>query len=131
MRKIDKIKKIRKSNFDYITKKLAKYDDIILPKVIDDADVCWFAIPLTYKLDRGPLVAHLEKNGIETGSMFSGNILAHPAYAKSVYKVGPNRLHEANYILKHSFFVSCHPSLTKDDMDYIVKVFESYLDEKN
>ena len=53
------------------------------------------------------------------------------AYAKSVYKVGPNGLHEANYILKHSFFVSCHPSLTKDDMDYIVKVFESYLDEKN
>ena len=131
LRKINKIKKIRKSNFDYITKKLAKYDDIILPKIIDDADVCWFAVPLTYKLDRGPLVAHLEKNGIETRSMFAGTILAHPAFANSVYKIGPNGLNEANYILKHSFFISCHPSLTKDDMDYMIKVFETYLDEKD
>lgn len=131
LRKANQIKKSRKKNFDYITNKLARYDDIILPKVIDNADICWFAIPLTYKQDRGGLVAHLEKNGIETRSMFSGNILAHPAYAKSIYRIGPKGLKEADYILKHSFFVSCHPSLTKSDLDYIVKVFEAYLDEKN
>lgn len=131
LRKVKKIKESRQRNFDYLYKHLGRHDDLVMPLWIEGADVCWFAFPLTYEGDRGPLIAHLEKNGIETRSMFAGNILAHPAYANSTYKIGPGGLDEANYILKHSFFVSCHPSLTKNDMDYMIKTFKTYLDEKD
>src|SRR3990167_1112520 len=87
LRKIKQIKEARKRNFDYLAKHLSKYEDLIMPKVIEGADVCWFAFPLTYKGDRGKLLKHLEKNGIETRPLFSGNISKHPAYAKSKFKI--------------------------------------------
>ena len=73
---------------------------------------------------KGKLVAYLEKNGIETRSMFAGNILKHPAYEDVEAKDGG--VNEANYILEHSFWISVHPRLTKDDLKYMCKVFDNF-----
>ena len=134
LRKIKQIKEARKRNFDYLAKHLSKYEDLIMPEVIEGADVCWFAFPLTYKGDRGKLLKHLEKNGIETRPMFSGQILAHPAYAHLKNGVDYRKsgdLKEAEYITRHSFWISTHPSLSKNDLKYIIKTFNNYFDGKN
>lgn len=119
LRKINKIKKIRQRNVDYLIKHIG-----FKPKVIRGADVCWFAFPITYEGDRGDLISYLEKRGIETRSMFSGDITRHPAYEGLKIKKG--KLSVADYVLKHSFWISCHPSLTKKQLKYIVKVFNDY-----
>jgi CDP-6-deoxy-D-xylo-4-hexulose-3-dehydrase len=125
LKKSDKIKVARMKNFFYLYSRLMDFPDLILPEWLDDASVCWFSFPITTTGDRGKLVAHLEKHGIETRSMFSGNILKHPAYkGMKVKQFG--KLEEANYILKHSFWITCHPRLKKSDLDYIIKVFKSY-----
>lgn len=125
LKKAAKIKSLRKKNFAYLYKHLAKYNDLILPVWSDDADPCWFSFPLSTLGDRGPLVAHLEKNGIETRSMFAGNIIKHPAYANTNYRVS-GKLSDANWILKHSFWISCHPRMTQEDREYIISVFDKY-----
>lgn len=126
LRKSNQIKRLRKRNFEYLVKKLYQFDDLLLPMTVDNADVCWFALPLsTYKDDRGRLVAHLEKHGIETRSMFAGNIIRHSAYRNSKYKTHGN-LKESDWILKHSFWITVHPRLNKSDLDYIIKVFKDY-----
>jgi len=126
LRKSNKIKRLRQKNYNYIIKKLQTFEnDILLPSPIEGADICWFSIPLTTVGDRGELVRHLEKHGIETRSMFAGNILKHPAY-KGVKARQFGKLTEANYILKHSFWITCHPRLKKADLDYIIKVFKDY-----
>src|SRR3990167_3891036 len=71
LRKIEQIKKVRQKNFDYIYKGLSKFEDLILPSPLKEADVCWFAFPITVIGDRGVLLRHLEKNGIETRPMFA------------------------------------------------------------
>ena len=71
------------------------------------------------------MVAHLEKHGIETRSMFAGNIAKHPAYKNSKFKIS-GKLEESNYILAHSFWITCHPRLKKADLEYIIKVFRDY-----
>lgn len=124
LKKTDKIKKLRKRNFDFLYKHLSKHNDLVMPVWIDGADVCWFSFPLTTKTVRGPLVAHLEKNGIETRSMFSGNILKHPAFKEVEFR--SMKLAEADVILTNSFWISCHPRLTQKDREYIVKVFDNY-----
>ena len=124
LRKIDKIKKARKKNFDYLYKNLSKYP-LQLPLWLKNADVCWFAFPITYEGDRGKLLKHLEKNGIETRPMFSGRIDLHPAYQKSKYKIS-GKLKGADYITKNSFWISVHPSLTKSDLKYIIKTFDDF-----
>lgn len=131
LRKSGQIMKARKRNFNYLVKHLSKHKELIMPKVVKDADVCWFALPLTttYKrgeLVRGELVAHLEKHGIETRSMFAGNILAHPAYDKVelVGKLG--NLEQSDEIMRQSFWITVHPRLKVSDLKYIVSVFDKY-----
>ena len=125
LKKTEKIKKLRQKNFKYIYNHLSKYPYLIMPTWVEGADVCWFSFPITIEGDRGKLVAHLEKNGIETRSMFAGNILKHPAYKDVEYRQSGD-LMEANIILTNSFWVSCHPSLTKKQLDYMLKTFDDY-----
>ena len=126
LRKTSQIKKARKDNFNYLYKHLEQFP-LELPETIKGADVCWFSFPITYPGDRGPLLRHLEKNGIETRPLFSGNIIRHPAYEHEEWRA-MGTLEGANYITKHSFWISLHPSLTKKDLEYIVKVFEDFFD---
>jgi CDP-6-deoxy-D-xylo-4-hexulose-3-dehydrase len=130
LRKAKKIMKARKKNFDYLYKNLAQFDDLVLPQSIPNADICWFAFPLTTKGDRGSLVAHLEKNGIETRSMFAGNVTKHPMCANIDYKVS-GKLTGADYILKHSFWISTHPRMTQKDREYIIKTFDDFFKKQN
>lgn len=124
LRKAGMIKSKRKANFDYLYKHLSKYHDLIMPHWVEGADVCWFAFPLSVKSNRGNLVAHLEKHGIETRSMFAGDITAHPAYKESKYR--KMKLTDAQFILTNSLWISVHPRLTKKDREYIISVFDSF-----
>lgn len=130
LKKSDQIKKARQKNFDYLSKELDKFP-LVMPHVVKGASVCWFAFPITvlWPVQRGPLVKYLNEHGIETRSMFSGDITKHPAYAKSKYRKA-GRLTEANYILKGSFWITVHPRLTQKDREYIVKVFKDYFNDK-
>lgn len=126
LRKAKKIKAMRKKNFDYLVKRLGKIPTLMMPYVLEGADVCWFALPLaTFRDDRKELVAHLESKGIETRSMFSGNICRHPAYQNSKFRIS-GVLEQANIILENSFWITVHPRLTKSDLEYIVKTFDDY-----
>ena len=130
LKKTAQIKKARKKNFDYLVKHLSKYEDLVMPETVKGADVCWFSFPLTVVGDRGMLLRHLEKNGIETRPLFSGQIQLHPAYAESKFRVS-GEMTQSNFIVTNSFWVSCHPSLTKKDLEYMVKVFKDFFDGKN
>lgn len=126
LKKSNEIKRLRKKNFDYLYSKLLGVGDLILPKWNKDADICWFSFPLTTSFGhRKNLVPFLEKHGIETRSMFAGNILKHPAY-KGVKAKQFGKLPHANFILDNSFWITCHPRLRKVDLDFIIKVFKDY-----
>ncbi len=128
LRKAKKIKALRKRNFEYITGNLPVW--VETPAWLADADVCWFAIPLYVEGFRGELVAHLEKNGIETRSLMSGDITKHPAYKDTKYRIG-NKLDGAQDILRDAFWISCHPSLSKRDMDRVIDTFYDFTPSNN
>lgn len=133
LKKADKIRKLRAKNFAHFYKGLKKYEDyLVLPTWVPEADVCWFAFPLSVKngVKRGDLVAHLEENGIETRSMFAGNIIRHPAYKDTKYRVG-GKLEDAETILRDSLWFSVHPRLTDEDRAYVMDVFDSFFKERN
>lgn len=129
LQKAESIKKARQKNFNYLTKGLSRFSNLVLPHSPAHADVCWFALPLTVVGDRGVLVKHLEKHGIETRSMFAGNITRHPAY-KDTHYVVRSSLKDADRIIKQSFWITVHPRLKKSDLDFIIKVFADFFDAK-
>lgn len=124
LKKVQKIKSKRKKHFDYLFTRLSKFPELILPVYSLENDICWFAFPLSTVGDREPLLKYLEMKGIETRSMFAGNILKHPAYRDM--NVRSSTLESADWVLKHSFWISCHPSLTEHDLKRIISAFEEY-----
>lgn len=128
LKRTEEIKGKRKANFDYLYEHLSKHKDLVMPKWIDGAEPSWFALGLSYH-NRAPLVAHLEASGIETRSMFGGNILKHPAYKDVEYR--SMDLTEANKILTDSFWIGVHPRMTQEDRDYVVKIFDDFFASSN
>lgn len=124
LKRTQKIKELRKANFDYLYRELSKIPQLTMPIWLPNADVCWFSFPL-YSKERGKLVKYLESKGIETRSMMAGNILKHSAYKKAHYRVG-GKLTNANNILKYGFWVGVHPRMTQEDREYVVKVFKEF-----
>jgi CDP-6-deoxy-D-xylo-4-hexulose-3-dehydrase len=57
--------------------------------------------------------------------MFSGNITRHPAYKDSEFRAVS--LKNSDFVMRQSFWITCHPRLKKKDLDYIVKTFEEYV----
>ena len=129
LRKIKQIKKARQKNFEYLYEHLSKYPKLGMPHWVEGANVCWFAFPLSVAEKRGKLLKYLEKRGIETRPMFSGNITRHPAYRNSNFKIS-GELEGADLITSHSLWISCHPSLTESDLRYIIKTFDEYFNGK-
>lgn len=126
LRKTNKIKRLRQKNFKYLIKHLGKYQELIMPTWKRDADICWFAFPISVRHKRKSLLMHLEENGIETRSMFSGNILLHPAYKNIKCRSMLTKKSHCHWILQHSLWFSCHPRMTKKDLDYILSVFKKF-----
>lgn len=128
LKRAKKIKEARQRNAEYLMEKLSDLPGLIMPVSHAKADVCWFALPLTCtEGQRAKLVPYLENHGIETRSMFSGDITRHPAYEYSQYR--KMDLIGADYILRESFWITCHPRLKKRDLDYIVGVFKEFYAE--
>lgn len=125
LKRTETIKKYRKRNLHYLCRGLEKYEQLLLPTWVEGADPSWFSLPLSVDTDRGKLVAFLEKNGIETRSMFAGNIIKHPAYKDASYRVVGD-LAGANFILTNSFWIGVHPRYGKKELDYVLSVFAKY-----
>ena len=66
---------------------------------------------------------NLEKNRIQTRSMFSGNLLMHPGYNDlGNYKDYPN----SSEVLSRITFVGCAPNYSEEIFTYIEEVLKKY-----
>lgn len=93
--------------------------------VVEDApnsENCWFAFAFHCDVIPRPVVMDfLEAMNIETRTVFSGNILKHPAY-KNEKHIQIGDLANCNYVMEHSMFIGCPPFYTDEQIDYIDRV---------
>jgi len=82
-----------------------------------DGEVAPFAFPILHP-KKEEAMEYLEKNGIQTRTLFGGNILEHPAYKDIPHRTIGN-LSESDRLLQEAFFVGVGPHLTKDNMLFI------------
>jgi len=69
---------------------------------------------------------YLEDRGIQTRTLFGGNILEHPAY-KNINKRVIGELPNSNRLLNEGFFVGVGPHLTEENMNYIANCLKELL----
>lgn len=121
----------RNKNFHLLYEALKNYEDFfILPKWSNESEPCWFAFPLTVRANapfkRKDIVEWLVKHKIETKMLFGGNIIKHPAYANSKYRIS-QKLSNTDLVMNNSFFIGVYPGLNEQHIAYIYEVFRDFI----
>ena len=133
--KLKTFKKIRQRNFQILKTYFKQHEDIfVLPEELPGTDTAWLAFPLTIRkkapFSRFDLVSYLEKNGVQTRPVFTGNILRQPAFKNIKSKKDANGYPVADYIMGNAFLIGCHHGMDNDQLDFIKELFEKFLKNK-
>jgi len=132
IKKLDKFIEIRWENAEFWTENLKQYKDyLLLHTEREGTKHVWFAYPITVKPDapfnREELVDFLEKKGVETRPIMSGNFDQQPAMKLFPYrKVGD--LPNSRIIMRNSFFFGNHPGITQEEREAIVNYFKEFME---
>ena len=135
LKKLKKISLIRQQNFRLIRKALLddkrylnKFD--IIKENLGN-NIVWFGIPIilksTNKNYKNKVTKKLNKFGIDTRPLISGNFANQPAVKLYKLKINSN-LKNANFIDKNSFFIGLHNTKTNNKtINYIKEAFYASL----
>jgi len=133
--KLEEFIKLRRRNFELLFIKLKKFEAVFyLPRNTTNSIPCWFGFPITLKpnvpFTRLDILKYLEKNKIATRLLFAGNIIRQPYFIdyKINYRIVKD-LKNTDYIMNNTFWIGINPLITKDNIDFIEKILESFLNE--
>jgi CDP-6-deoxy-D-xylo-4-hexulose-3-dehydrase len=70
----------------------------------------------------------LEDSNINSRVIFSGNITRHPMLKDHQYRVHPNGLPNCDQIMEFGIMLPCHPTMTKEDSEYVYQVIEEFIE---
>ncbi len=121
----------REANFDRQCAFFAKYEDwFVLPRQADASRTGWLAFPLiirdTAPFKRRELQIFLEKAGIQTRTVFTGNILRQPGYRDILRREAPGGFPNADTVMRSGMLLACHHGLSDADLDYVHERFVEF-----
>ena len=131
--------KARQENWQYLRTQLNALDNVlILPEKMENSKPSWFGFLMTVRVEakftRDELVSHLEDNNIQTRMLFAGNLIKHPCFnemrksGKGYRVIGA--LDKTDMIMNNTFWIGVYPGMTKDNLEYMVKVIKDFCSGK-
>ena len=127
--------KIRIKHFEKLKKFFSKYPDLFnIPDQLKGLKTPWLAYPIIIKnelkINRQKLQIFLENKGIQTRTIFTGNILRQPIMKKKMFKKVKNAEINSNYIMKNGILIGCHHGLKNSDVNYMIKYLKLFIDSE-
>ena len=136
IKKLPEIHEKRIHNYNRLHSLFSKYEEFfILPKATENAEVSWFAFPLTIKdgspFKRSDICGYLEDNKIQTRNYFGGNLLLQQMYKEFVKNIGYEKIKEmypnATKVTTDTFFLGVSPVITNEQIDYVETMVEKFM----
>ena len=126
----------RRENFTYLYEHLKDLSDaLLLPQACENARPSWFGFMLTClePVKRSELVPYLEKAGIQTRMLFSGNLTKHPCFdvmreSKTGYRI-VGSLENTDRIMRDSFWIGVYPGMSEEKLDYMAGKIRAFLQD--
>lgn len=128
----------RIENWNYLLEGLSDLSDkLILPKAEDNSAPSWFGFLITLRVDSGlnrtNITRYIENHNVQTRLLFSGNITLHPCFDEirdtDAYRVAGS-LKNTDYIMNNTFWIGVYPGMTKEKLDYMIRVIHEAMNEK-
>ena len=119
----------RKDNFNYLKEAISESSNLRTFDVYNNVDTGWLAFPLMLQNKlankRKKFQIFLEKSGIQTRTIFTGNILRQPVSKKFEWD-SYGSFEVSDMIMQNGILLGCHNQMTKEKLDYMIgKIFEA------
>ena len=134
---VEQVKKLKKNisirikNFELLKKFFNNYSNYIkLPEQHKSVRTGWLAFPIVLKenakIKRKKLQIYLEKKGIQTRTIFTGNILRQPIMKGQYYKKHKSATFVSDDVMKNGILIGCHHGLKQIELKYMCNMFEKF-----
>lgn len=130
MQKLSLFTKIRQYNFGYLTRRLNKIFELILPETSKLSSPSWFGYPISVSENRNKLISYLYENDIDTRMLFAGNITKQPYFKNLEYRIS-GELTNTDYAMNNSFWIGLYPQITEKMMDYQIEKIRDFYGGNN
>ena len=135
LEQIKKLKKVinkRVKNFETLRKFFRKLNMYFkLPDQYDFVKTAWLAYPVVIKnnskIKRRNLQIFLEKNGIQTRTIFTGNIMRQPIMKNKIYKKNKDSNKISDDVMQNGLLIGCHHGLSNKELNHIFSTFKKFL----
>ena len=122
----------RIENFNLLKNFFKSYpEQFYLPDEKKYLRTAWLAYPIILKensnISRKDMQIYLEKSGIQTRTIFTGNILKQPVMKNKYYKKHPNSEKISNDVMKNGILLGCHQGMKGKELKYICEIFLKFL----
>ena len=122
--KIEGFVERRRENFAYLKSRLeCVADKFILPEACESSNPSWFGFLLTCRegVSREKIVTHIEAKGIQTRTLFAGNLTKHPCFDRmrqtgEGYRI-VGTLENTDTVMERTFWVGVFPGMTNQMLD--------------
>jgi CDP-6-deoxy-D-xylo-4-hexulose-3-dehydrase len=101
-------------------------DRFVRPTTTKGVDTTWMLYPFMVRpgagLRRGELQELLEKRGVPTRVVWSGNITRQPGFARIERREPPDGFPNADRVMEHALMLPTHQGLSEADVEYVIEV---------
>lgn len=102
----------------------------VLPRQMNGSVTGWLAFPLIVR-DRAPftrreLQVHFELHGIQTRTVFTGNVLRQPAFAAIERRETSHGYPHADAVMRGGMLLACHHGLRDEQLDHLHHRFRDF-----
>ena len=123
---------VRERNFARQMEFFRRYEQwFMLPRQMPDSVTGWLAFPVIIRdeapFKRRDLQIHLERHGIQTRTVFTGNILRQPGFAGIERRETPEGYPNADRVMRGGMLLACHHGLSETQLDYLHEHTQEFL----
>jgi CDP-6-deoxy-D-xylo-4-hexulose-3-dehydrase len=114
----------RQKNFEVYSQFLSQHSEkFVPPRQLEGLETAWLCYPFLVREDAGfsrpDLQESLEASGIDTRTVWSGNITRHPMMNGVEYRVPEDGLPNADLVMSNGMLLPCSHGLTDAELDYV------------
>ncbi|MDB4668386.1 aminotransferase class I/II-fold pyridoxal phosphate-dependent enzyme [bacterium] len=125
----------RLRNYAALSNILSKHSELIrLFSSNNTVRTNWLAFPFVLRGEmagrRKELQLHLEENGIQTRTIFTGNILRHPALSNVKIIGDVNNFPNSDEVMENGILLGCHSRLSLDQVNYMGEKINMFIEGK-
>jgi CDP-6-deoxy-D-xylo-4-hexulose-3-dehydrase len=131
LEKLDEFVKIRRANFELLSKLMSKHSNkLILPVATENSNPSWFGFLITVKknagITRNELVQKLNDKKIATRLLFAGDLRKQPYFKDYDYRIVGD-LPNTEIIVNDTFWIGVTPMINDEMIHYMVKCFDEIM----